>query len=733
MGFLQLLPFFSKKNPKMPVLLQLSQAECGAACLAMILGYFGRKTRVSECRNYCGGGRDGVSAETIVDAARRFGLQVKAYSLSTDQLQHISLPAVIHWKFNHFIVLVKWSGEKIVVVDPAVGKYAVSRKVFNDSFTGVALTFKRGSDFREKSREAASTWNFYIKNLLQDRAVAVKILLQVLAASLVLQGLGLMLPVFTKIMVDHVLVMQTHDLLRILGLGLLVLVLMYLVIHYLRGAMLVYLQGRIDSRMMTGFLRHVMSLPYRFFQQRRSGDLLMRLSSNITIREIITNQTLSMILDGFFVLGYLVIILVKAPLLAAVVLLLGGIQAVILFGTKQKIHQLMQSNLVASAETQSYLIEILRGIAMVKASGSEGQAMRTWSGKFFKELNVSLKRHHLLALIDTAVGAVQLASPLMLLWLGGFMVLNGTLSLGSMLALQALGIAFLTPLSSMIETGQQWQLAGAYLERVKDIVEAQPEQVAGHSRRKHRIEGALAVKDLAFRYDRHSSPVLRDISFRVASRQKLALVGRTGAGKTTLALLLIGLYRPTAGYIHYDGVSLEDIDLHHLRKQFGAVLQESFIFHGSIRQNIAFTQPDLPFDMIVEAAKIAAIHDEIEKMPMGYETLISEGGIGLSGGQRQRLSIARAIVHKPAILLLDEATSHLDAVTEKIVDGNLARYLGTRIVIAHRLSTIQNADVILVLKDGRIIEQGRHNELLSKDGFYTELVSSQAVTLSTRQ
>ena len=242
----------------------------------------------------------------------------------------------------------------------------------------MALTFKRGSDFREKSRDTVSTWNFYIKNLLQDRAVAVKILIQILAASLVLQGLGLMLPVFTKIMVDHVLVMQTHDLLRILGLGLLVLVLMYLVIHYLRGALLVYLQGRIDSRMMTGFLRHVMSLPYRFFQQRRSGDLLMRLSSNITIREIITNQTLSMILDGFFVLGYLVIILIKAPILAAVVLLLGGIQAVILFGTKQKIHQLMQSNLVASAETQSYLIEILRGKRDSLITGWQGAVRDTY-------------------------------------------------------------------------------------------------------------------------------------------------------------------------------------------------------------------------------------------------------------------------------------------------------------------------------------------------------------------
>jgi ABC-type bacteriocin/lantibiotic exporter with double-glycine peptidase domain len=693
----------------------------------MILGFYGRKTRVSECAKYSGGGRDGVTAEKIAESAERFGLKVKAYSLTIEQLVGITLPVIIHWRFNHFVVLENWSPTKVIIVDPATGRVRVSPEEFDASFTGVVLTFEPGDRFEKKTEGSKTTWKYYLTNIFGIKA-SLRILSQILIASMLLQVLGLILPAFTMILVDHVLALQMRDLLLMLGLGLFILILSHMVIQYLRGALLVYLQGKIDSRMMVSFFEHVLALPYQFFQKRLSGDLLMRLSSNITIREIITNQTLSLVLDSLFVIVYLAIILFKAPLFAALVLTLGMLQVAVLLGSARRIRQLMQNDLAASAETQSYLIEILKGIATLKASGGEDRALKTWTKKFYKELKISLERHHIMAIIDTSLNTIRLASPLALLWAGGFMVLNDMLSLGTMLALQALGIAFLTPLGSMIETGQQWQFVGAYLDRVEDVVEAETEQSSLRTIQAPILKGGIEVKNLGFRYGPYSPYVLKDISFVIEPRQKLALVGRSGAGKSTLAHLLLGLYQPTSGEIFYDQVPISRLDLASLRRQFGAVLQESFAFHGSIRQNIAFNKPDLSLDEIVAAAKIAGIHDEIIAMPMGYETLIAEGGSGLSGGQLQRLAIARAVAHRPALLVLDESTSHLDSVTENIVDRNLSSELGTRIVIAHRLSTIKNADLTLVLKDGRIEERGRHDELLSKGGYYRELVKGQVLS-----
>ena len=717
--------FFS--TPRVPVLLQLHATECGAACLAMILNFYGHRVGVSDCRAYCGGGRDGIDADTIGQAAARFGLKVKAYTIAINDLRYIPLPAVIHWRFNHFVVLEHWQPSSCRIIDPAIGKRRLTPGELDEGFTGVVLTFEPNVDFRPKPSPGRSIWRDYLSAVLRVPG-AKGTLIRVLMVSAFLQLLGLIVPLFTQIVVDQILPFRMPDLLFMLGLGGLVLVSAYMVITYLRAALLIYLQAKIDSQVVIGFFEHVLALPYRYFQQRRSGDLLMRLGSNVTLRELITNQTLSIVLDGFFVLFYLAILLSQSMLFASVVLALGGIQILILIGTARRVRSLMQNNLAARAETESYLIEILQGIAVLKASGSEAQALQSWTGKFMKQLNLSLERHHFFALIGTALRTLQLLSPLALLWMGGVLVLDGTLSLGLMLALQALGISFLAPLASLIETGQQWQMAKAYMERIADVLEAEPEQTLAAPGASPQLRGAIAMRDVSFRYDPKTPWILKNISFTLAPHSKLALVGRTGAGKTTLAMLLLGLYRPTMGEITYDDQPLSHLNLRHVRRQFGAVLQEPFLFQGSIRQNIAFNQPAMPLEEVLRAARIACIHDEIMQMPMAYETLVGEGGAGLSGGQRQRLAIARAVAHQPVLLLLDEATSHLDTVTEGQVDRHLSQLENTRIVIAHRLSTIRNADVILVLDDGRIAERGTHAELLNRGGYYQRLVESQVIT-----
>lgn len=707
---------------RVPVRLQLSVVECGAACLAMILSYYGRQTRVAECRDHFDIGRDGVNAETITKAARTYGLRVKAYSLENlADFKYVQLPAIAHWDFNHFIVIERWSPQRVEIVDPGWGRRQLTAAEFDVGFTGVVLTFEPGTQFEHCGTKAQRSWSNYLIQYVLDRP---GLLGQILGSSLLLQVLGLAVPIFTKILIDRVLPLQITSVMPILALGIVVLVLAQMLTSYLRAALLIYLQARLDSRMMLDFFDRLLTLPFRFFEQRTTGDLLMRLASNATIRETLTSQTLSIILDGAFVVGYLVLLLVQAPVFGLVVLIAGMLQIGLLLATTSRVHALMQRDLLAQAESQSYLVETLTGILTLKASGCEDRAFDHWSNLFFNQLHVSLQRNSLAAGIDTAMLALRAFSPLVLLWVGALLVLQGTMSLGTMLAFNAIAAAFLLPLTSLVSNGQRLQLVGAHLERLADVLAAEPEQKLHRLQAAPPLTGHIELKQVSFRYDLNAPPVLRNISLTIEPGQKIALVGRSGSGKSTLAKLLLGLYLPTAGEILYDGIPLQALNWRTLRSQFGVVLQEPFLFSGSIRQNITVNNPSLSLEQVIQAAKLAAIHDDIVQLPMGYETRIAEGGSGLSGGQRQRLAIARALAHQPALLLLDEATSHLDVITENLVEQHLSKLGCTRIAIAHRLSTIRNADTIIVLDRGTILELGSHKQLLAKQGYYASLVHS---------
>jgi len=710
---------------RVPVLQQLSAVECGAACLAMILNYHGRKTTIAEVRETCSLGRDGLSGLTIVRAARGYGLRVRAYSIEVDQIKHLALPAIVHWGFNHFVVLESLSARWAEIVDPGRGRVRLTLEEFKEDFTGVILTFEPGNQFQGASgvKDATSIWSYFTTMFSGSSAKGA--LAQILGASLLLQICGLVVPVFTKVLVDQVVPPRNSDLLSLYGIAMVVMILAQTVTSFLRSVCLIYLRGRLDSQLMLGFVEHLLSLPFNFFQQRASGDLLMRLTSNNLLRETLTNQTLSVILDGLFMLLYLYLLLMVAPEFGLLALAVALLQAGVLLGARRQIYHLTQLDLAASAEEQSCLIESIKGVAFLKASGAEDRAYDRWSNLFFKRLNISLERGRLSAVIETALFMLRSLAPVLLLWLGATYVLDNRMSVGMMLAMNALAAAFLTPVLTLVASGQQLQVAGAHLDRILDVLEAEPEQSAGGGLIAPPLKGQIELRDVSFQYSGEAAFALKNISCRIEPGQKVALVGATGSGKSTLATILLGLFRPTQGEVYYDGVPLRDLNYQSLRNQFGVVLQDPVIFSGSIRQNITFGLQNYLFQDMVEAAKEACLHDEIIRMPMGYETVISEGGTNLSGGQRQRLALARALVRRPSILLLDEATSHLDSLTEASVDQNLGDLSCTRIVIAHRLSTISNADQILALKDGEAIEHGTHEELLRKNGYYTELIQSK--------
>lgn len=710
--------------------LQLNAVECGAACLAMILSYYGRQTQVSECREFIGVDRDGVTAETIVQAARHYGLRVKAYSVqSLHDFRYVPLPAIAHWNFQHFVVVERWTPQRIDIIDPGSGRCRLTATEFAAAFTGVVMTLEPGNQFTAQSQQPLMRWQDYLGQYLLHTP---GLWLQIVATSLLLQGLGLALPILTQLLIDRVLPLQLTSMMPILAIGMVILLLTQLIASYLRGALLIYLQARIDIKMMLGFFEHLLTLPFRFFEQRTTGDLLMRISSNAIIRETLTSQTLSIVLDGLFVLGYLLVLLVQSPWFGGLVLFLGLLQVGVIWGTTRSMHDLTQRDLWAQAESQGYLVEVLSGIQTLKACGAEDRAFDHWSTLFYKQLNVSLQRNHLATIVDTAMLCLRTLSPLILLWLGAQLVLSHMMSLGMMLALNAIAAAFLMPLSSLISNAQRLQLVGAHLDRLQDVWTAQPEQDCQEGQLAPPLTGQIELKQVSFRYNPQAPWVLQGISITIQPGQKIALVGRSGSGKSTLAKLLLGLYVPTSGEILYDGIPLAELNWRSLRRQFGVVLQEPFLFSGSIRHNIAVNHPNLPLAQVQQSAQLAMLHDEILRLPMGYETRVAEGGTGLSGGQRQRLAIARAIAHQPAILLLDEATSHLDGLTESWVEQNLSQLTCTRIVIAHRLSTIRNADLILVIDQGAIVEQGTHRQLLAQQGHYAALVHSSEIEPLTR-
>ena len=709
---------------RIPVIRQLNAVECGATSLAMLLSYFGRKTRLEECRAACDPGRDGVTAQTIVMAARRFGLRTKALSLEAKDFSQIGVPCIVHWNLNHFVVLERWKSDRVDIVDPGWGRRQLTAAEFEAAFSGVALLFEPGPDFETRSKPGPNLLLNCVKGILRTPGTP-SILSQILGASLVLQAFGFALPLFTKMLVDRVLPFRTLGVLNMLGVGAFVIALVSASIGYFRAALLIRLEARLDSHLMLGFFEHLLSLPYRFFQQRSSGDLLMRLGSNVAIREALASYTTSAVLDGTLVVVFLAALAHISRQFGLAVLIIALIEVAILAATNPRLHALMENDLASQSGSQACLIESLTGISTLKASGSERSTLARWSGLLAKQLGAAAKRSHFTARIDAALTAIRMFSPLILLWLGGIQVVEGAMSLGTMLAVNALAAAFLQPVGSLVLSAQRLQLAGAHLERIADVMQAEPEQDRRTVRLAPRLSGKIEMRNVSYRYDAHSPKVLDNISLTIYPGQKVAVVGRTGSGKSTLAKLLLGLYLPTEGEILYDGVPLHAMNLQTLRSQWGTVLQDSFLFNSSLRDNISFHNPEMSLKDLVTATKIAEIHSDIMQMPMGYETCADEGGRGLSGGQRQRLAIARAVANKPPLLLLDEATSHLDVVTEALVDHNLDALSCTRVVIAHRVSTIQNADHVLVLDGGAVAEQGSHHHLLARDGHYAALIRNQ--------
>jgi ABC-type bacteriocin/lantibiotic exporter with double-glycine peptidase domain len=712
---------------RVPVIQQLRADDCGPSCLAMVLAAYGVHDTAGECRALCDAGRDGTRVRTLVTVAERFGLVARAQRMNAGDVASLRLPAIAHWRGRHFVVVERWSSRRVTVVDPASGRRSMPHSEFAAGFAGTAIEFEATSAIVRRARSRVPLWLWYLAAMFRDRAARIA-LAQVILGSLLLQAAGLAGPVFTKLVVDEVAPGDSTLSLVAIAAAMSIVVVGKSVTGFLRSAVMIRLQTRLDCHLTQGFFDHLLRLPYRFFQGRTSGDLLMRLSSNTMIREILTTQLLSFVLDGPFSVLYLAIIAMVAPPFAVLTAALAAVHVALALASLGPLRDLGQRTVVAKSDEQSCLVELMKGVAYIKASGAEQRAYDRWATLFRRQLGVFVDRSYFTAKIDVALGLARSASPLLLLWYGAVLVTEATLPVGTMLALTALAASFLTPITSLVQNAQQLQMLDAYVERLTDVLQTEPEREPARptsARAGHRLTGRIEVHGLSYRFSADAPLVVNDVSFSIAPGEKLGIVGPTGSGKSTILMLLLGLYQPSEGRILYDGIPLAELDPRQVRRACGVVLQDSAVFAGSIRSNIELNAPGSSPTRIELAAELAGFADEIGRLPMRYETRIAEGGSNLSGGQRQRLAIARAVLTEPSILLLDEASSHLDVASEARLNANLERLCCTRVVIAHRLTAVRTADQIIVLQKGRVVERGTHSALLRRRGVYASLAAAQ--------
>lgn len=700
---------------RVPYIPQMEMVECGAAALAMVLGHWGHFAPLPEVREACKVSRDGANAANILAAARGYGLEAEAVKVEVEHIRDLPLPAILHWEFKHFVVLERIGKKGVNIVDPGMGRRFVNNTEFGQCFTGVALVFAPDDPFVKRKKRFPS-----VKRYLEILQGLKGSLGQVLGASLMLQLVGMIFPVANQMLVDRVILPKYQPWLWGLAVGLVFALVSKILLDFLRSYVLQGLQNRMDRQLMEGFAGHLISLPLGFFLQRQPGDLMQRMESNAQIRDLFSSKSVSAILDVFLILGYAALMLAYHLTLGLMVIGLALLRLVLLLAIRRYNQQLMTTELTVSGQESAILMEALGGMETIKASATENRVLDRWVPRMVRRANVSLERQRLSVASSHGMALLQGLAMAALFWVGGHEVLAERMTMGVFTAFLALQGLFMAPIESMLSAITDLQFLSSHLTRLDDVMESEPEKSGSDDPGK--LHGKIELKNVSFRYAEGSPWILQDIDLVIRKGEKVALVGRTGAGKSTLARLLMGMHLPTQGKIYFDGHDLRELDLQKLRSQMGVVMQESFLLDDTVRANIALRDPHLSLASVQASAEVAHIHHVIEALPERYQTRVGENAKILSGGERQRVCLARAVALDPSILLLDEATSSLDLETEAKVHANLASLGCTRIIIAHRLETVKDADRILVLDGGRIVQQGRYDALSVETGVFRETV-----------
>lgn len=728
-----------RSKAKTPTMLQMEMTECGAASLGMVLGYFGKRIELQELREICSTSRDGVNAAQIVRAARHYGLEAEGYLASVDSLPRRPMPLIVYWEFNHFLVLEEVGKRHYTLNDPASGRRKVTHEEFERSYSGVALAFDKGPDFVPGKGETTSLspWDVF-KSMLKGSGAGI--------AYSAIAGAAVAIPVtlmalLTALFVEQVLTFQLTNWVPIVILLAAVIATLDFFLTLLAKRILLRLRVGISIRSTTNFLWHLLRLPSRFYDARSPGGLLGRVGLNQGVAASITGQLSDAVVNVIKMIIYFVVLVWLSPILAIVTLAFGLLNAAVI---AMSIRYRVRANTKVQQEAMKNLGYTYVGINMfddIRASGSESEYLRRKAGRQANVISSEQRVSGLMSVLGAAPDLFYALAVMTILLVGGFMVLNNDMSVGQLIAFQTLSASLLRPIGTLVAAvgvladtrAQMVQITDVLGEPVRKEVEheallptAQDQAYATTDRNGGfvggRLAGKLEVKNLTFGFTKNRPPLVQNLSFTAEPGQRIALIGLSGSGKSTVANLVAGLYQPWDGEILLDGIPRGDVPPRVLTSSLAKVDQSIMLFEGTIDANIRFWDESIPPERVRAAARDADIARDIESKQGGFLYKLNEGGSNLSGGQRQRVEIARALAKDPTVLILDEATSALDATTEENIAASVKRRGCTCLIIAHRLSTVRDCDQILVLEQGELTEQGTHHELMELNGYYAEMM-----------
>ncbi|MCC8378714.1 peptidase domain-containing ABC transporter [Xenorhabdus sp. PB30.3] len=677
---------------RVPKILQTEAAECGLASLAMVFHYHGLQIDLSSLRSQFGISTRGVTLTTLINIATTLKFKTRAVALELDELNALKTPCILHWDMNHFVVLVNVKKNKITIHDPAFGQRVMNFAEVSKHFTGIALEVWPGSEFVPIKKQN----KLRIISLLTNIQGIKSTLSKIFFLSLVIEAINILLPVGTQLIMDHVIIAQDHSLLKIICYGLLFFILFRVSVSTLRSWTSITMEAFVDVQWKSGVFDHLMKLPLAYFEKRKLGDIQSRFGSLSVIRTTFTQNVINSIIDTIMLVSVFIMMLLYGNWLVWVVLGFTIIYIIIRFITYQYFRQLSEEQIVKDARANSHFMETLYSINTLKALGLCDSRAKSWLNLNIDTLNSNTRLNKIGSIFNIVKAFISTSEQIIILWLGASLVIDNHMTLGMFVAFNSYRGQFADRASNLIDMAMKLRMLNLHNERIADIVltdteKETPDRDLGFSGKAVN----LTIHDLHYQYDSLSKPIISGFNLHINAGESIAIVGPSGAGKTTLMKLMSGLLEPNKGTILMNGLDINIIGLNNYRKCIACVLQDDKLLSGSIAENISgFTHsPDVHF--IQECAKRANIHDDILLMPMGYETLIGELGNGLSGGQIQRLLIARALYRRPSILFMDEATSHLDLDNESYINESVSSLKITRIIIAHRPSTIQSAERVI--------------------------------------